>query len=245
MQKNAAGIPAVSFYDKMEKRTSRRKGWMTMAQEKLDYKKEYRDLYLPKRTPGIVAVPKMPFIAVEGIGAPQGAEYQAALSALYALSFTIKMSKMRPEAQIEGYFEYVVPPLEGLWWTDESGLDLKKPREQWRWISLIRQPDFVTEEVFCWAKAQCQAKKPEIDVSKAYYWEFEEGLCVQVLHIGPYSQEQASIDPMLAYAHAQGYEDVSSDVRKHHEIYLSDPRKTAPDRLKTVLRLPIEKKVEA
>lgn len=211
-----------------------------MAGSKLDYKKEYKDLYLPKQTPALIEVPVMNFIMIDGKGAPQGDEYQKAMQALYALTFTIKMSKMSGQ-QPEGYFEYVVPPLEGLWWCQGGKLDFNRPKSEWLWTSMIRQPEFVTAEVFAWAVKECQRKKPELDVSKARFESFTEGLCVQIMHVGAYSDEERSIDKMKAFIADKGLKEMTGDIRKHHEIYLSDPRKTADEKLKTVLRLPVER----
>ncbi|MGI6153919.1 MAG: GyrI-like domain-containing protein [Christensenellaceae bacterium] len=206
--------------------------------EKLDYKKEYKILYMPPQTPVLVDVPEMHFIMIDGKGAPGGKAYQDALSALYALTFTIKMSKMGGK-QPDGYFEYVVPPLEGLWWGEHGKLDIQKERrDSWCWTSMIRQPEFVTENVFRWAVAECIAKKPDIDVSGARFENYAEGKCVQIMHIGPYSQEAASMEKMHAFAKENGF--AEDDARKHHEIYLSDPRRTDREKLKTVLRLPVK-----
>lgn len=205
--------------------------------EKLDFKKEYPDLYLPKAEPMLIDVPEMTFIMVDGKGDPGGAEYIASVQALYALAYTIKMSKMNTPPQ--GYVEYVVPPLEGLWW-GAHGFDIHD-RDSWLWTSMIRQPGFVTPEVFNWAVEECRKKKPEVDVSKARLQPFTEGLCVQVMHTGPYSGEPATVEKMKHFMAVHGLKDMVGDVRKHHEIYLSDPRKTAPEKLKTVLRLPVER----
>lgn len=207
--------------------------------EKFDFKKEYKDLYLPKETPQLIQVPAMKFICVYGTGDPNGSEYQKAISILFGLSFTIKMSKMSG-SQPEGYFEYVVPPLEGLWWCENGTFDLYK-RDNWLWTSMIRQPDFVTAEVFEWAVQTCKKKKPELDVSLARFETFEEGLCVQMLHKGPYATEPQTIEVMKKYMEQNGLEDETGMIRKHHEIYLSDPRKTAPEKLKTVLRHPVKR----
>ncbi|WP_066645472.1 GyrI-like domain-containing protein [Christensenella timonensis] len=211
-----------------------------MAQEKLDYKKEYKDLYLPKAKPMLIEVPAMNFIMVDGKGAPEGEEYPQAMQALYSLSFTIKMSKMGGK-QPDGYFEYVVPPLEGLWYGDKGSFE-QNDRDAWLWTSMIRQPEFVTQEVFDWAVAQCRAKKPDTDVSKARFETFTEGLCVQMMHIGPYAKEPVTIEAMHRFMDDSGLDNMTGNVRKHHEIYLSDPRRVAPERLKTVLRLPVAKK---
>lgn len=211
-----------------------------MAQEKLDYKKEYKDLYLPKAKPMLIEVPAMNFIMVDGKGAPEGEEYPQAMQALYSLSFTIKMSKMGGK-QPDGYFEYVVPPLEGLWYGDKGSFE-QNDRDAWLWTSMIRQPEFVTQEVFDWAVAQCRAKKPDTDVSKARFETFTEGLCVQMMHIGPYAKEPVTIEAMHRFMDDSDLDNMTGNVRKHHEIYLSDPRRVAPERLKTVLRLPVAKK---
>lgn len=209
--------------------------------KKLDYKKEYKDLYQPKRAPSIIEVPEMIFIAVDGSGNPNTSpEYKAAMEMLYGLSFTIKMSKMN-NTQPEGYFEYTVPPLEGLWYGSEvdfDGLNVTD-NDKFRWISMIRQPEFVTEEVFKWAMDTLSAKKPELDLSKARYMRYTEGLCVQIMHIGSYDKEAESILKLKSFASEKGYKEDFSQGRYHHEIYLSDPRRCAVERLKTVIRHPI------
>ena len=210
----------------------------TMSTNKVDYKKDYKDLYLPKQQPMLVDVPAITFIAIEGKGSPQDKEYQDAIQALYALSFTIKMSKMSG-SQPEGYFEYVVPPLEGLWWCNDEVFDINK-KQSWVWKSMIRQPEFVTQEVFSWAIAECKRKKPEVDTSKAKLVAFNEGLCVQVMHVGPYSEEPASLAKIDEYIEKNSL--VNDITRKHHEIYLNDPRQTALDKIKTVLRIPVLRK---
>lgn len=211
-----------------------------MPQEKLDYKKEYKDLYLPKTKPVLIDVPAMNFIMVDGKGAPEGEEYPQAMQALYSLSFTIKMSKMGG-MQPDGYFEYVVPPLEGLWYGDKGSFE-QNDRDVWLWTSMIRQPEFVTQEVFDWAVAQCRAKKPDVDVSKARFETFTEGLCVQMMHIGPYSEEPTTIGALHRFMEENGLKNMTGNIRKHHEIYLGDPRRVSPEKLRTVLRLPVEKK---
>jgi hypothetical protein len=203
--------------------------------EKLDYKKAYRDLYQPKAQPTLIHVPAMGFIQVDGRGEPGGEAYQNALNALYGLSFTIKMSKMG-DAAIPGYFEYVVPPLEGLWWSPGGSLDLSAPKSTWCWTSMIRQPEFVTEEVFCWAVEECRKKKPEVDVSGARFAVYAEGLCVQMMHRGSYDDEAPNIERMLVHLEENGM--TPDPARKHHEIYLSDPRRTAVENRKTVIRIP-------
>ena len=209
------------------------------AMEKVDYKKRDRGLYLPGRNPVLVDVPAMNFLMVDGRGAPEGSAYQEALSILYALSFTVKMSKLSP-ARPEDYFEYVVPPLEGLWWEEGGGSVMDTSREEWRWTAMIRQPEFVTPEVFAWAAGNCQAKKPGLDLSRARFETFEEGRCVQVLHVGPYAAEKPSFEKMERFVEEQGLRRRPDRLGRHHEIYLSNPQKTAPERLKTILRLELE-----
>jgi hypothetical protein len=193
---------------------------------------------MPKNKPMLIDVPSMNFIMVDGKGDPQGAEYQNAVSALYALTFTIEMSKMS-EKQPEGYFEYVVPPLEGLWWYTGGRFDFNE-RNIWRWPSMIRQPEFVTSGVFDWAVDECKKNKPDIDLSIARFETFTEGKCVQMMHIGPYSEEPTSMELMQKYMEENKLKDMTGNERKHHEIYLSDPRRADPKKLKTVLRHPVE-----
>ncbi len=204
-----------------------------------DYKKEYKYLYLPKQQPMVIDIPTMSFIMVDGTGDPNGPEYESAMQVMYSLSYTIKMSKMGKNKP-EGYFDYVVPPLEGLWWGEKADFMPGGDRSAWRWTSMIRQPEFVTKDVFDWAVAECKKKKPDVNVGTARFEHFTEGLCAQIMHIGPYSDEQTTIQKLEHYIEETGYSNMTSNVRKHHEIYLSDPRKTAPEKLKTVIRLPIE-----
>ena len=210
--------------------------------EKIDYKKAEKHLYLPK-APAIVEVPEMVFFAVDGQGDPNTSPaYQEALSILYGLSFTVKMSRMGGGAP-EGYFDYVVPPLEGLWWTDAPGFDGRAPADKgdFRWTSLIRQPEFVTEAVFDWAREALARKRPELDLTRARFWRWREGLCAHALHVGPYDAEGTTIDKLEDFIAKEGYAPDSSDARRHHEIYLGDPRRTAPERLKTVIRHPVRR----
>ncbi|MFR1051069.1 MAG: GyrI-like domain-containing protein [Lachnospirales bacterium] len=205
-----------------------------------DYKKEYKEFYLPPKTPGIVTVPVMNFLAVRGQGDPnaEGGAYKQALELLYAVAFTIKMSKLGKH-KLEGYFDYVVPPLEGLWWQEGGhGVDYTR-KADFRWISLIRLPEFVTEDVFRWAVREATEKKQR-DFSPVEFFPWEEGLCVQCMHIGPYDNEPATVSAMEEYARAQGYEEDFGEGRSHHEIYLSDVRRCKPKRLKTVIRQPIK-----
>lgn len=212
--------------------------------EKIDYKKVYKELYQPKKIPSLIEVPEMVFIQVEGSGDPNSSvEYKKSIEILYGLSYGIKMSKMGGTC-LKGYFDYVVPPLEGLWWCQQEAFNGKniKDKEKLNWISMIRQPEFVDEQIFEWAKEELKKKKPEIDFSKTKLVTWAEGLCCQIMHVGPYDAEAASIERMEAYMQEQGYEtDINTD-RKHHEIYLGDPRKTRPDRLRTIVRHPVRKK---
>ena len=204
-----------------------------------DYKKEYKEFYLPKDKPAIVNVPAMNFIAVRGKGDPNqpDGEYKTAMNILYGIAFTIKMSKMG-DHRIDGYFDYVVPPLEGFWWQDGTdGIDYGH-KENFQWISLIRLPDFVTEDDFNWAVSEATSKK-KMDFSKAEFFTYNEGLCVQCMHIGSYDDEPQTIDKMNQFIADKGYKTDISSQRFHHEIYLSDARKTAPEKLKTVIRHPI------
>lgn len=206
-----------------------------------DYKKEYKDLYLPPKVPTIVQVPPMNYIAVRGHGDPnvEGGEYKDSINLLYGIAFTIKMSK-KGTHQLEGYFDFVVPPLEGFWWQDgtEGSIDFSR-KEDFNFISCIRMPDFVTADDFAWAVSEATTKKG-VDYSKVEFLPITEGLCVQCMHIGPYDNEPATITTMDNFAREQGYELDFSPTRLHHEIYLSDPRRCAPDRLKTVIRHPIK-----
>ena len=204
-----------------------------------DYKKEYKEFYMPRNEPEIVTVPPMNYVAVRGKGDPneEGGEYKAAIGVLYAIAYTIKMSKMG-DHRIEGYFDFVVPPLEGFWWQEGvNGVDYSRKAE-FNWISLIRLPDFVTEAEFEWAAAEA-AKKKKRDCSKAEFLTVDEGLCVQIMHHGAYDDEPATVALMDEYLAAKGYENDFSDTRLHHEIYLSDARKVAPEKWKTVIRHPI------
>ncbi len=206
-----------------------------------DYKKEYKEFYMPKDTPSIVTVPKMNYIAVRGSGDPndEGGQYKQSIGLLYGIAFTIKMSK-KGDHQIEGYFDYVVPPLEGFWWQDGvEGIDYTR-KADFRWISVIRLPDFVTKADFDWAIAEATAKK-KTDFSKVEFFTYDEGLCVQCMHIGSYDDEPATVEAMHDFASEQGYILDIAEKRLHHEIYLSDARKVAPERLKTVIRHPIRK----
>ena len=206
-----------------------------------DFKKEYKEFYLPKNKPSIVTVPKMNYIAVRGSGDPnaEGGEYKESIGLLYGIAFTIKMSKMG-DHRIDGYFDYVVPPLEGFWWQQGmTGIDYNH-KEKFEWISVIRLPDFVAKADFEWAKEEA-TKKKKTDFSKVELFSYDEGLCVQCMHIGSYDDEPATIDAMHEFIEKEGYVLDITDKRIHHEIYLSDARKVAPEKLKTVIRHPIRK----
>lgn len=205
-----------------------------------DYKKEYKEFYMPKNKPAIVKVPPMNYIAVRGKGDPnaEGSEYKASIGLLYGIAFTIKMSK-KGSHQIEGYFDYVVPPLEGLWWQENGGEIDYGRKEDFRFISMIRLPDFVTKTDFEWAVKEASEKK-QADFSKVEFFTYDEGLCVQCMHIGAYDDEPATISMMKEFMTAEGYELDITDKRLHHEIYLSDARRVAPERRKTVIRHPVK-----
>lgn len=206
-----------------------------------DYKKEYKEFYMPKNRPGIVEIPPMNYLAVRGKGDPneEGSEYKQSIGLLYAIAFTIKMSK-KGDHQMAGYFDYVVPPLEGFWWQDHvMGIDYAH-KEDFQFISVIRLPEFVTKEEFAWAAAEAERKKKE-DFSKVEFMSYDEGTCVQCMHIGPYDKEPETVQRMHEFMKEQGYELDITEQRFHHEIYLSDARRTAPDRLKTVVRHPVKK----
>lgn len=206
-----------------------------------DYKKEYKEFYLPKAAPGIVTVPKMNFLAVRGSGDPNiaGGDYKASIGLLYGIAFTIKMSK-KGDHQIDGYFDYVVPPLEGFWWQDGvAGIDYAH-KDKLQWISVIRLPDFVAKEDYAWAVREATAKKKQ-DFSKVEFFTYDEGLCVQCMHVGAYDDEPATVDAMHRFIEEQGYSLDITDKRFHHEIYLSDARKVAPEKRKTVVRHPVKR----
>ena len=207
-----------------------------------DFKKEYKEFYLPKETPALVTVPAMNYIAVRGKGDPNESDgaYSHAIELLYGIAYTIKMSR-KGDHRIEGYFDYVVPPLEGFWQqAGVQGADYAR-KADFEWISCIRLPDFVIRADFEWAVEEA-ARKKKLDTSAAGLLTLEEGLCVQCLHVGPYDTEPSTVEKMHAFLKEQGYETDFSDVRRHHEIYLSDPRKTAPEKWKTVIRHPVRKR---
>ena len=207
-----------------------------------DYKKEYKALYLPKTTPTIVEVGAMQFVAVEGRGNPndEDGEYQKAIEILYGVQYTIKMSK-KGNTVPEGYFDYVVPPLEGFWWLDNNEAFTSENKSKYCWISLIRLPEFVNEQVFEWACKEV-SKKKKIDTAKAKLLKINEGLCVQCLHVGSFDDEPKTLKLMHDFIDRNGLRSDINETRRHHEIYLSDPRKTETSKLKTVLRIPVKNK---
>ena len=206
-----------------------------------DFKKEYKEFYMPKNSPEIVTVPRANYIAVRGKGDPneEGGAYQQAISVLYAVAYTLKMS-YKTDYRIEGFYDYVVPPLEGFWWQEGvQGIDYGD-KSAFCWISVIRLPDFISKKDFEWAVKTAEKKK-KTDCSKAEFLTVDEGLCVQMMHVGPFDEEPASVALMDKYTAEHGYQNDLSDTRLHHEIYLSDARKVAPEKWKTVIRHPVRK----
>lgn len=206
-----------------------------------DFKKEYKNLYQPKNKPEIIDIPRMKFIAVQGTGDPNEMDgaYSQAVESLYTVAYTLKMS-YKGDYKIDGFFEYVVPPLEGFWWQEGvEGVDLSD-KASFSWISVIRIPDFIKEKDVDWAIQQAGIKKKK-DFSHVIYKEIEEGLCVQMMHIGPFDTEKETLGLMQQYLEREGYVEDFSDGRMHHEIYLSDIRKVSPDKWKTVLRHPVKR----
>ena len=206
-----------------------------------DFKKEYKEFYMPKNKPEIVTVPQANYIAVRGKGNPNEIDgaYQKAISILYAVAYTLKMS-YKTEHKIEGFFEYVVPPLEGFWWQDNvDGIDYAD-KAAFNWISVIRLPEFITQKVFEWA-VETASEKKKLDCSSAEFLTVDEGLCVQIMHIGAFDDEPQTVTLMDEYIAQNGYENDITESRLHHEIYLSDARKVAPEKWKTVIRHPIKR----
>ncbi|MEQ2625333.1 GyrI-like domain-containing protein [Faecalibacillus faecis] len=204
-----------------------------------DFKKEYKEYYKPKNNPEIINIPQFNFIAVRGKGNPneENGMYQQAISALYAVAYTLKMS-YKTDYKIEGFYEYVVPPLEGFWWQeDEENIDYLH-KEKFHWISVIRLPDFISKKDFDWAVEKASTKK-KIDCSKVEFFTFEEGLCVQMMHYGSFDEEETTIEIMNQYLQEKGYRNDFNKSRLHHEIYLSDARKVRAEKWKTVIRHPI------
>ena len=205
-----------------------------------DFKKEYKEFYMPGRKPSIVDVTKANYIAVSGKDDPneEDGDYKKAIEVLYAVAYTLKMS-YKTDHKIEGFYEYVVPPLEGFWKQGDNSEMNYADKSSLEWISVIRLPDFITEEDFRWA-VETAEKKKKLDCTKAEFLTLEEGLCVQIMHIGPYDDEPESVLQMENFAEEQGYV-IDMGQRLHHEIYLSDPRKSPPEKWKTVIRHPIKK----
>ena len=206
-----------------------------------DFKKEYKEFYMPKNKPEIVIVPKANYIAVRGKGDPneENGAYQQAISVLYAVAYTLKMS-YKTDYKIKGFFEYVVPPLEGFWWQENTDGADYTDKSAFNWISVIRLPDFITKEDFVWA-VETAGKKKKLDCSSAEFVTIDEGLCVQIMHIGSYDDEPTTVALMDECLEQNGFVNDINDIRLHHEIYLSDPRKTVPEKWKTVIRHPIKK----
>ena len=207
-----------------------------------DYKKEYKEYYLPKNKPVLVSIPTMNYIAINGHGDPndEKGEYKDALSLLYSIAFTLKMS-YKTDYHIEGYFSYVVPPLEGLWWQNNSNTIDYQHKEDFNWISMIRLPDFITKKDVDWAITTANAKKQKSH-SQVYFFTLEEGLCVQCMHRGNFDDEPATLELIHSYIDNNDLLTDISETRRHHEIYLSDPRKCKAENIKTVLRIPVRKK---
>lgn len=206
-----------------------------------DYKKEYKEFYLPSKKPEIIEIPSMNFLAVRGSGDPNAeeGEYKTAMNLLYGIAYTLKMS-YKTSYKIQGFFEYVVPPLEGFWWIEGiKGMDYTQ-KDRLQWISIIRLPEFIGKEDFDWALKEAARKKKQ-DFSKVEFLHYEEGLCVQCMHVGPFDEEPATVEAMDEFIKAEGYVNDITDTRYHHEIYLSDYRKCTPEKLKTVIRHPVKK----
>ena len=205
-----------------------------------DYKKEFKEIYKPGKKPSIIEIPKLNYIAVRGKGNPndENSEYKASIQMLYPIIFTIKMSKMT-EVKLKDYFDFVVPPLEGLWWTSDYNTFDYENKDDFNFISMIRLPDFVTEEIFKWAVEEA-TKKKEIDFSKVEFFTYDEGLCVQAMHIGSYDEEEKTLNKLKDFVEKEGYAIDLNSARLHHELYLSDPRRCKEENLKTVIRIPIK-----
>lgn len=206
-----------------------------------DYKKEYKEFYMPPKKPNIIEIPSMNYLAVRGKGNPneEDGEYSKAVGLLYTVAYTLRMS-YKGNYKIDGFFEYVVPPLEGFWWQEDiKGVDYSH-KEKFHWISLIRLPDFIRKKDYKWAIEEATRKK-KVDLSKVEFFNYHEGLCIQCMHIGPYDNEPVTVEAMERFAIENGYVIDITDDRYHHEIYLTDPRKSAPDKQKTVIRHPIKK----
>ena len=209
--------------------------------EVMDYRKENKDLYSPKTEPSVIKIPEILFLAVDGKGDPNetGGEYKNALEVLYGIHYTIKMSKKGTSVPL-GYFDYVVPPLEGLWWTLDNKIDFKN-KSTFNWVSMIRLPEYINKDVFQWACEEA-SKKKRINTEKAYLLKLNEGLCVQCMHIGLYDNEPKTLALIDDFINKNNLLKDINDKRRHHEIYLSDPRKADPAKMKTILRIPVKEK---
>ena len=207
---------------------------------KFDFKKEYKNLYSSKQKPALVDIPPFKFIMIDGKGKPKGENYQNAMQILYSITYTIKMSK-KENNLINGYYEYVVPPLEGLWCLEDNKYNFNISKDKWLWTSMIAQPNFVTKEIFDWALNECKTKKTNLNFSKVRFETFCEGLCVQAMHIGPYDEEYKTISKIDNFIKDNNLKNITNNIKKHHEIYLSDPRRTASNKLRTILRIPVQK----
>lgn len=210
--------------------------------KKVDFKTAEKKLYQPPATPGVIEVPTLRFLMVDGKGNPNepGGSYQTAVELLYTLAYSIKMMPKNSHTP-QGYFDYVVPPLEGLWWLlDQKEFDYKD-KSKFCWTAMLRQPEFVTEAVLGEAVQLAQRKKPQLPFSLVRLSDVSEGLCVQCMHLGPYDDEPATLERMNAFITENGLVLDLSDTRRHHEIYLSDPRKTIPEKMRTVLRQPVRR----
>ena len=207
-----------------------------------DFKNVNKELYALKNEPVIIDIPELTYLAVEGKGNPneQNGDYQKALEVLYGIHYTIKMSK-KGENMLKGYFDYVVPPLEGLWWLNTKEIFPIKDKSKFNWISLLRLPDFVTKDIFEWAIVEANRKK-KIDTQKAQYLKIKEGLCVQILHTGKFDDEPKTIKSLEEFIIKNNFINDINSERRHHEIYLSDPRKVEQNKMKTIIRLPVRKK---
>ncbi|WP_414470424.1 GyrI-like domain-containing protein [Methanobacterium sp. ACI-7] len=205
---------------------------------KIDLKKENREFYNPsKKEPTIVDVPEMNFLMIDGEGDPNTSkEYQDAMEALFPVSYKVKFISKKEKAQ-----DYVVMPLEGLWWVDNMENFNVEDKSNWKWTAMIRQPDFITEEMIKQAMEDVEKKKNPTLLSKIRFESLNEGLCSQIMHIGPYSEEGPTVEKLHNFIHENGYEfDGANDGEKHHEIYLSDMRRIKPERLKTIIRQPMK-----
>ena len=206
-----------------------------------DLKKEFKEYYQPKNKPEIVNIPSINYLAVRGSGDPndETGDYKKALESLYAVAYTLRMS-YKTDYKINGFYEYIVPPLEGFWWQDGTDGVNYADKTSFNWISVIRLPDFISGKDIEWA-VRTATKKKKTDCSQVKFLTVNEGLCVQIMHIGPYDNEPVTVKLMDDYLAQNGYENDLNSERMHHEIYLSDPRKCLPEKMKTVIRQPVKR----